>query len=73
MNTVAISELKAKCLRLVARVGETGRPLVVTKNGKPIARVVPFSRRDTLKKLRGSAVEIGDIISPIDADWESMR
>ena len=73
MQTVAVSAFKARCLRLVARVGETGNPLVVTRNGKPIARVVPFRRTDGVKCLRGSVVRYGDIVTPLGTDWEAQR
>jgi len=43
MQTVQISEFKAKCLSLVDEVASSGEVLVVTKNGKPVAEVRPFS------------------------------
>ena len=42
MTLVAISELKAHCLRLVDEVARRRREIVITKRGKPIARVVPL-------------------------------
>ena len=41
MDSVLISEFKAKCIQLLKTVNETGRPLLVTLRGKPIARVEP--------------------------------
>jgi prevent-host-death family protein len=41
-RTVAVSELKAQCLRLVDEVARRRREIVVTKRGKPIARMVPL-------------------------------
>ena len=40
-RTIAASEFKAKCLALLDEVAATGETLVVTKRGKPVARVVP--------------------------------
>ena len=75
MRTIKASEFKAKCLKLMDEVAETGEPLVITKSGKPIARLVPLTQRP--KSLWGAhkgMIEIkGDIISPIDLDWEANR
>jgi prevent-host-death family protein len=75
-TTLAASEFKAKCLRLLDRVEAEGETLVITKRGRPVAKVVPAS---SLKRsLRGSwkgLVKIkGDVVH-FDAsqDWESSR
>lgn len=76
-KTVAVSELKAHCLRLVEEVARQGHELVVTKRGKPIARLVPMSAPDaesTLARLRGTLVG-GERVEDFDTDlvWESAR
>ena len=38
---IKASEFKAKCLALMDEVARTGNPLVITKNGKPVAELVP--------------------------------
>jgi prevent-host-death family protein len=40
-RTISASEFKARCLALLDEVAEKGQPLVVTKRGKPVARVLP--------------------------------
>ena len=47
-KTVAASEFKAKCLSLLDEVAETRQELVVTKRGKPVARVVPIKKPRSL-------------------------
>ena len=42
MKTMAAGEFKAKCLAVMAEVNSTGQPILVTKRGKPLARVLPF-------------------------------
>ncbi len=42
MRTCKASEFKAKCLQLMDDVAETGEAIIVTKNGKPVAQLVPF-------------------------------
>jgi prevent-host-death family protein len=40
-RSIGASEFKAKCLALLDEVASTGETLIVTKRGKPVARVVP--------------------------------
>jgi prevent-host-death family protein len=77
VKTVAISELKTHCLRLVDEVARRRRELVVTKRGKPIARVVPLENTptdDALTRLRGSVIG-GDRVEDFDTGvvWEAHR
>ena len=71
-RTVKASEFKAKCLKLMDEVAETGEEIVITKNGRPTARLVAYVERPkTLFGIdRGKLEILGDIISPIDDDWE---
>jgi prevent-host-death family protein len=75
MRTMKASEFKAKCLKLMDEVAESGEPLVITKNGRPIAQLSPISReRRSIWGLHKGQIEIlGDIISPIDVEWEADR
>ena len=75
-STLAISEFKAKCLRLLDEVAERGDTLIITKRGRPIAKVVPISR--PYKSLRDSWKGLvkfkGDIVHFNVADeWESAE
>jgi len=69
-NEITVSEFKAKCLRLVAEVGASGREIVLTKSGKAIARVVPLGRpeRSTRGLWKGIVKIDGDIVH---ADWSA--
>lgn len=77
-STIAISEFKATCLKVLDQVKRTGKPVVVTRHGEPIALVSPpppIRRGTWLGKLRASAVIKGDVIAPaveLDA-WEAHR
>jgi prevent-host-death family protein len=75
MRTIKASEFKARCLKLMDEVAQSGEPLVVTKNGRPIAQLTPISReRRSIWGLHKGQIEIlGDIIEPIDADSEADR
>lgn len=76
-NSVAISELKTHCLRLVEKVARERRALIVTRRGKPIARLEPLEEApadDRLARLRGSAVG-GDRVEDFDTGlvWDAMK
>ena len=71
--TMSATEFRAKCLGLIDEVAETGREIVITKRGKPVARLVPFRRNPkSLFGMDRDRIEIlGDITSPIDVEWEA--
>ena len=75
MKTIKASEFKAKCLHLMNEVERTGEPIVITKNGRPIAQLGPIQGRvDSLFGLHRGLIEVkGDIISPIEDEWEADR
>jgi prevent-host-death family protein len=78
IERIPISEFKAKSLALLERVRRTGRPIIVTKRGEPIAEVVPPSMatlgRDWVGSLLGRAKLRGNIVNPAGAvaDWEAL-
>ena len=76
MKTVAISEFKAKCLSLIEEVQKTKQPLRVTRFGKPVAEVVPIGPTpmpDWFGSMKETIQILGDIISPIDVEWDAMK
>lgn len=72
---IKASEFKAKCLALMDEVERTGQALVITKRGKPVAELVPYraSRPKARGLLKDSLFITGDIISPIDVDWDVLK
>jgi prevent-host-death family protein len=75
MQTIKASEFKAKCLALMDQVALSGKPLLVTKNGKPVAELQPHrpAGGSPLGVWKNQVQISGDIISPIDADWDALR
>jgi len=69
-RSIAAGEFKAKCLALLDEVARTGVSVVVTKRGKAVARVVPVEMKKA-KSLKGSVLREGDLLSPIDAEWDA--
>ena len=75
-TTIAAGEFKAKCLKLLDEVAEKREPLIITKHGKPVAQLVPVQERewvDPVGAMRGSGAIIGDIISPLEDEWEANQ
>jgi prevent-host-death family protein len=70
-RSIAISKFKAECLGLLDEVAETGEELVVTKRGKPIARVVPVEEPPSLKGSVTFAVSDEELIAPVEPAWEA--
>ncbi len=73
MQIIKASDFKARCLKLMDEVADTGNGLVITKNGRPVARLIPHrSRPDSLFGIdKGKIRILGDIIEPLDAEWEA--
>ena len=72
---IKASEFKAKCLALLKEVERTGNRLVITKHGRPIAEVRPHqaAKGSPFGIWKGSVEIKGDIISPIDVEWEALK
>ncbi len=71
VRTMKASEFKAKCLKLMDEVAETGEEIVITKNRRPVAKLTPLKQRPkTLFGVDRGRIEIlGDIVSPMPAEW----
>jgi len=69
------TEFKAKCLKLIDEVAQTREPLIITKRGKPVAKVVPFEEETPTSHfgfMAGTIEITGDIISPIEEEWSAL-
>ncbi len=67
---VPAGEFKAKCLALLDEVALTGKSLVVTKRGKPVARISSIEDSGP-PSLKGSVLWQSDVISPIGDPWDA--
>ena len=73
MRTIPAGRFKAQCLRLLDDVAETGETIIVTKRGKPVARLEPV---DEPRSLVGSVtflVSDEELIAPILEPWDVER
>jgi prevent-host-death family protein len=72
---VAAGEFKARCLELMDTVRDRHDPIVITKHGVPVARLVPFDekRPGLVGSMRGTVLWQGDLISPMDVEWDADK
>jgi len=77
MTKVPATDFKARCLELMDRVAARGESFVITKRGRPVARLVPLPREreeSLFGCLATKAVITGNITSPVVAAeaWETL-
>lgn len=67
MQTIKASVFKAKCLHLMDLVNQTNEEIIITKNGKPVSRLVPYRKQvDSLFGLhKGNIKSNDDLIAPM--------
>jgi prevent-host-death family protein len=71
MRSIPAARFKAQCLKLLDEVAETGETIVVTKRGKPVARVEPVEAPPSLKGSVTYLVSDEELIAPIDEVWNA--
>jgi len=75
VKRMAAGEFKAQCLAIMDEVQARKVTVVITKYGKPVAKLVPADREtdELYHFLRGKGAVTGDIISPAIEDWGTLR
>ena len=71
---IKAGEFKAKCLKLMDEVNKYHKEIIITKFGKPVAKLVPAdgsARKSLFGYLRDSAVITGDIVKPVGDKWDA--
>lgn len=70
--TIAAGEFKAICLELMDKVKERNAEYIVTKRGKPVARLAPVDSapQSPFGFMRGTVLEARDIVGPDAEAWE---
>lgn len=77
MKQMPASKFKARCLSVMDDVNATGEPVLITKRGTPVAKVVPVAskKQDLFGFMAGEFKIVGDIESsvvPLE-EWEVLR
>ena len=70
-DLLSATEFKAKCLAKLDEVAATRRDLVITKHGKPVAKLVPVDTPGPVDSLAGSVTFLGDVVGPMHEEWGS--
>jgi prevent-host-death family protein len=77
MKTMAAGQFKARCLKVMDEVRSTREPVIITKRGRAVAKLVPADGQpnDVFGCIRGELEIVGDIVSPAVPleDWEVLR
>ncbi len=83
LRQMAAGEFKAKCLRVMDEVKETGRPLMITKRGEPVIEIFParkgnnkkasiIGRLEGIMKIHGDPDDLVKPIFPLE-DWDMLK
>ena len=77
MNTMGISEFKAKALKILDFIAKSHESLIITKRGKPLAEVIPYQSLEGNSKpgkLADALVFEKDIVSPLGEEiWDACK
>jgi prevent-host-death family protein len=75
VKEIGAAQFKAKCLGLIAEIEDGSRKeCIITKRGKPVAKLVPIKREPFLYGCMKGLGEIrGDIMEPLFAEWEGTN
>lgn len=77
MKQMRASAFKARCLTVMSDVQATGEPVIVTKRGTPVVKVVPAEseKRDLFGFMTGEFRIVGDIEAPVTPlkHWDVMK
>lgn len=78
MQTINVSDFKARCSAILGRVRATGERMVILKRGRPVAELSAPSRIDTefpQMELKGTVTVAGDIVGPVLSEdhWDGLK
>ncbi len=70
---IPAGEFKAKCLKIMSHVKEQHVEYVITKRGKPVAKLIPIEEEPVkvFGCLKNTVTIQGDIVSPIGEKWDA--
>ncbi|MES0488808.1 MAG: type II toxin-antitoxin system Phd/YefM family antitoxin [Leptospirales bacterium] len=73
MNMPA-AEFKSKCLKIMDDVNAYHQEVVITKHGKPVAKLVPYSNKPSKSifgYMKDTVAIYGDITKPLEENWDA--
>jgi len=73
VRTIPAGRFKAECLRLLDEVAESGETIVVTKRGKPVAKLEPLEEPPSLKGSVVYLVDDDELLFSTGETWDAER
>jgi prevent-host-death family protein len=73
MQLIPAARFKAQCLALLDEVALTGEEIVVTKRGRPVARVVAIEEPQALDGSVTFLVGDDELVAPLGEAWDAER
>jgi prevent-host-death family protein len=74
MREIAAGAFKAQCLAIMDQVLQSGEPVLITKRGKPVAKLIPAEKQaeGIFGYMTGKVKIVGDIVGPVTPleDWD---
>jgi prevent-host-death family protein len=72
---ISASAFKARCSQVIDEVARGRRSVVITKRGRPVAKLVPVDEGTTslFGFAKGAITVHGDIVGPLEVEWEAAR
>lgn len=70
---IAAGEFKSRCLKLMDEVSTRRTSVIITKRGKPVAKLVPVEavRGKLFGCMKGTGRATGDIVAPLGERWDA--
>ena len=75
MKTMTAGTFKVHCLAVMDEVQAKRQAVVITKFGRPVAKLVPAGKGtdEIYHFLRGKGAVVGDVISPAVENWGNLK
>lgn len=70
MNTISAGKAKAQLLGLLDSVERSRQDIIITKRGRPVARLAPL-KRGRRPSLKARLLFVGDLVTPLDEKWNA--
>ena len=71
---ISATQFKAECLKLMDEVEKTRQPIIITKQGRPVAQLVPIptDSGSLFGYMKGTMRINGDVMAPLDIEWSAL-
>lgn len=72
---ITAAEFEAKCMKIMDEIAQTREPVVITKSGKPIAKLVPPDEppKSLFGYMQGTFEIVEDIVDTPEIEWNAMK